>query len=85
MRRRVADVVDSLERRLGGFFDERDRLARQRLSPRNLVRVAGRNELTCELLAARRRGRGGQALDEGRKLERGEGGFVHAPSLRGRL
>ena len=41
VRRGVTHVVDPLERRLGGYLDERDRLAGQRLSARDLVRVGG--------------------------------------------
>ena len=48
MRRLVPDVADLVERRLERLVQERDRLGRQRLPTRDLVRVGRGLELGCE-------------------------------------
>ena len=67
---RRTDVVNALERKLGGDVDEGDRLRGQRLPPRDLVGIRGRNERLRELLAVRSGGRVRETPDERRELER---------------
>ena len=79
---RRANVGNALQRRLGGHVDEGDRLGGERLPPRDLVGVGGGNERARELLAVRRGSGVRKSLDERGELERFEGAFVHAASVR---
>ena len=73
--------MDPLERRLGRELEERGHLGRQRLAPRHLLGVGRRDERTGPFLAVGGLCGAREALDDRRKLEDFEGGFVHLPSV----
>ena len=78
----VADVVDALERRLGGAVEQRNRLRGQRLPPRHLAGVRRRHEGARELRPVRGARRGDEPLDDRGVLDGVEGVYVHAASVR---
>ena len=63
----LADVADPAERRLERLVEQRDRLGRQRLAARDLVRVGRRHERARELRAGGGRRRAGEPLDDRRE------------------
>ena len=77
--RRLAHVVDPGQRRLLRELEEPDHLRGQRLPVRHLRGVHGGLERPRELLAERGLGRGREALQDGRILEREQ---FHAASVR---